>query len=102
MGIYKYIPFIITTSIAFIVFFFLWFQNERLTKENIELHSIIGKQNEAIQKQKIELESYVCDIETMKEYAVNEYKKAFNATKADKTCEGRLKHLESILKSYEE
>ena len=101
MNIYKYIPFIITTILSIGVFTWLFKENARLTKENIELSTFLDKQNKEIQRQKIELESYTCDIESMKEFAANEYKKAFKATKDDKTCEGKLKHLETILKSYE-
>ena len=101
MAIYKYIPFIITMILSIGVFTWLFKENARLSKENIELNTHLNAQNAIIQKQKIELETYTCDIESMKEYAVNEYKKAFAKTKEDKTCEGKLKHLENILKSYE-
>lgn len=101
MNIYKYLPFVITLITSFLAFVFLFKENAKLTKQNIELNTHINKQNEQIQKQKIDLQNYVCDIESMKEYALQEYQKAFNATKNDKTCEGKLKHLETILQSYE-
>lgn len=98
---YKYIPFVVTLFIAFFSYVMLFKENNRLTKENLELVSHINTQNEQILKQKIDLENYKCDLDSMKEYAINEYKKAFEKTKNDKTCEGKLKHLETILKSYE-
>lgn len=73
----------------------------RLQKENIDLNAHIARQNEFIAKQKIDLDNYICDLDSMKEYALNQYKLAFEKTRDDKTCEGKLKHLESILKSYE-
>lgn len=101
MNIYKYLPFIITCIVAFIVFFFLVTENQRLMAENVMLETTINKQNKEIEAQKLELKNYVCDLETMKDFALREYERAFSKTKNDKTCEGRLRHLEAILQSYE-
>lgn len=99
---YKYLPFLICVIAILGAFAFLFSENDRLRKANITLESTISRQNKEIQAQKLELESYVCDIESMKEFAIREYERAFEKTKHDKTCEGRIKHLENILKSYED
>lgn len=81
---------------------YLGIENKKLEAENLALNFSVEAQNRLIKEQEIQIESYVCDIDSMKAYALKEYKRAFNATKNDKTCEGRLKHLETILKSYED
>lgn len=102
MNLYKYIPFIVTIVVSLGVFVFLFTENDRLRKEIIILELTTSRQQEEIKRQRIELESYVCDLESMRAYAIKEYERAFAKTKDDKTCEGKLKHLENILKSYEE
>lgn len=78
------------------------YENNKLYKINTDLKTNLEKQNKVIKEQQLELESYICDLDTMKAYALKEYQKAFKQTQDDTTCEGRIKHLESILKSYEE
>lgn len=77
-------------------------ENTKLKQHILKLNVSIEMQNKTIKEQKIELENYICDIDSMKAYALKEYEKAFEQTKDDKTCEGRVKHLENILKSYED
>lgn len=78
------------------------FENSKLKHQNTMLNINLQQQNKMVEKQKIELENYVCDIDSMKAQALKKYQKEFNQTKNDTTCEGKLKHLENILKSYED
>lgn len=95
--IFSLIVVILVTALSVVLY-----ENNRLYKTNAQLTINIENQNKTIKAQRLELESYVCDIESMKAYALKEYQKAFKQTKDDTTCEGRIKHLENILKSYEE
>ena len=84
---------------------FNWNANRTVVKNfyaNLALNFSVETQNRLIKEQELQIQNYVCDIDSMKAYALKEYERAFNATKDDKTCEGRLKHLETILKSYED
>lgn len=90
----------ISILIACLIYYMI--DNTKLKNENMKLNVSLQTQNKTIQQQKIELENYVCDIDSMKAYALKEYQKAFNKTKNDTTCEGKVKHLENILKSYED
>lgn len=78
------------------------FANGKLKHENTLLNLSLQQQNKMIEKQKIELENYVCDIDSIKAQTLKKYQKEFNQTKNDTTCEGKVKHLENILKSYED
>lgn len=98
--------FVVIFSVINLIFLFiivyLVIENKKLEVENLALNFSVEAQNRLIKEQELQIQNYVCDIDSMKAYALKEYERAFNATKDDKTCEGRLKHLETILKSYED
>ncbi len=94
--------FSVINLIFLLVIMYLIIENKKLEAENLALNFSVEAQNRLIKEQELQIQNYVCDIDSMKAYALSEYQKAFNATKDDKTCEGRLKHLETILKSYED
>lgn len=94
--------FSVINLIFLLVIMYLIIENKKLEAENLALNFSVEAQNRLIKEQELQIQNYVCDIDSMKAYALSEYQKAFNATKDDKTCEGMLKHLETILKSYED
>ena len=94
--------FSVINLIFLLVIMYLIIENKNLEAENLALNFSVEAQNRLIKEQELQIQNYICDIDSMKAYALSEYQKAFNATKDDKTCEGRLKHLETILKSYED
>ena len=98
--------FVVIFSVINLIFLFiimyLGIENKKLEAQNLSLNLSVEAQNRLIKEQELQIKHYVCDIDSMKAYALKEYERAFHATKDDKTCEGRLKHLETILKSYED
>lgn len=99
---HRIIIFLLAMLFVLGAFAYLLFQNVSLMQENIHLEFVIKEQNAHIKRQELDLENYVCDLESMQDFAYSQYKRAFAQTKDDSTCEAKLQHLESILKSYEE
>lgn len=99
---HKMIIFFVTVLFLIGAFGYLLFQNITLMQEKIHLEFVIKEQNAHIKRQELDLQNYICDLETMQDYAHAQYKRAFEKTKDDSTCEAKLLHLENILQSYED